>query len=742
MSAHRARPRHRRRWSRRVPLRHQLTATECGAACLAMVASYHGRDTGVSECREALGIGRDGVSVPRLVGAAERYGYRVEVDQQVDPLVDPPTSPVIAYFKDHHFVVLEQVGRRGARVADPAIGRMWMAPEEFNRRYGGAIIRLAPGKAFRRRRTPLRHALLVRYLREFVAVPGGRRLLGVVALFAVLLQVLGLVLPLSTQMVVDGLIPDARADLLPAFGVAVVATALLSGALTLARAMTLLALRSRADATLNGGFVRHLLRLPLPFFLHRSRGDLLLRLASVSTTRETITQQVLMLVLDCALLIGYLVALVLVAPVYLLVVGTLAAMHVAVLLRAFARMGALAQRELAARSEEQNYLVEALEAVVPVKANGAEPRVQERWASLFGKYREAMLRRSKLSAVLDAAQNALSVGAPLALLWLGVAAVLDGTMSLGTALAANTVALAVLLPVQKIAAAGQTYSMLRSQIERVYDVVDASEEPSGSRRLDPNTSVWIDVRDVSFRYHADGPLVLNHIDFTVPPGGKVGIVGRTGSGKSTIALLVLGLLRPQSGEIRHDGVSLTELDLAAMRATCGAVLQDLNLFNGTIRDNITLGRDGIDDTDVARAAGIAGLHADVARLPMGYDTPVGGGGAALSAGQRQRIALARALVHRPRLLILDEATSHLDPGTERRVDEALSKLDVTRIVISHRLSAIRNADLIVVVHQGRIAARGRHDDLVAQEGVYRELFGEATGEVAAPAGRRAGLTVV
>jgi ABC-type bacteriocin/lantibiotic exporter with double-glycine peptidase domain len=190
-------------------------------------------------------------------------------------------------------------------------------------------------------------------------------------------------------------------------------------------------------------------------------------------------------------------------------------------------------------------------------------------------------------------------------------------------------------------------------------------------------------------------------------------------------------------------VRLAELDLAALRSTCGAVLQDLSLFNGTIRDNITLGRDGLDDTDLARAASIAGLHADVARLPMGYDTPVGGGGGALSAGQRQRIALARALVHQPRLLILDEATSHLDPGTERRVDEALSWLEVTRVVISHRLSAIRNADLILVVHQGRIAARGRHQDLIAQEGIYRDLFGEAAAVEPGPApARRVGLTVV
>jgi ABC-type bacteriocin/lantibiotic exporter with double-glycine peptidase domain len=406
-----------------------------------------------------------------------------------------------------------------------------------------------------------------------------------------------------------------------------------------------------------------------------------------------------------------------------MVVAVLAALHVVLIGQAYGRVGAFAQRELTAKSEEQSYLVEALEAVVPVKANGAEPRVEQRWAELFGTYRAAMIQRTRFTSLIEAAQQALSVLAPLALLWFGVMSVLNGQMTLGTALAANAVALSVLTPIQTMAAAGQVYSTLRSQIERVYDVMDAAEEPTGSHRLDRRRPIRVDLTGVTFRYHADAPPVLSDIGFTAPAGGKIGIVGATGSGKSTIALLVLGLLRPTTGEVSHDGVPLADLDLADLRDSCGAVLQELSLFNGTIRENITLGRPGIADADLAWAARVAGLHADLLRLPMGYETLVGGSGAALSAGQRQRVALARALVHQPRLLILDEATSHLDPGTERSVDEALSQLQVTRIVISHRLSAIRNADQILVVEQGRITARGRHDHLVAQPGTYRELFG-------------------
>jgi len=541
------------------------------------------------------------------------------------------------------------------------------------------------------------------------------------------------VLPLTTKVVVDAVIPNQRADLLPMLGIALLGTVLLHGVLSIARGLTLLTLRARADTSLSRGFVRHLLRLPLPFFLQRSRGDLLMRLGSVSTSREMVTQQVLTVVLDVVLLTGYLIALLFIAPAYLTVVAILAALHAVTLVKAFSRMGILAQRELTAKSEEQNYLVETLEAFVPVKANGAEPRVEEQWAKRFAVYRDAMLKRSRFAAFVDAAQQGLVTLAPLGLLWFGVAAVLSGRMTLGTALAANTLALSVLSPVQTMAAAAQMYSAVRSQIERLYDVIDAEEEKSGQLRLNANVPVRIDVRGVTFRYHADAAPVLSDISFSVPPGGKVGVVGRTGSGKSTVALILLGLVRPESGEVHHDAVGLGQLDLAALRANCGAVLQELSLFNGTLRDNITLGRVDIDDADVAWAAGIAGLHADVIRLPMGYDTPVGGGGAALSAGQRQRVALARALAHRPRLLLLDEATSHLDPGTERRVDAALSELKVTRVVISHRLSAIRNADQILVIDHGRITARGRHVELVNQPGLYRDLFGEGESNAAAPA---------
>ncbi|MFE4476238.1 MULTISPECIES: peptidase domain-containing ABC transporter [Streptomycetaceae] len=729
-----ARERSRRR-AHRVPQRLQFTRTECAAACLAMVLSHYGRDSTVADCRPLLGAGRDGASAAVLVDAARQAGLTVRVDRGPAALEQPLRGPVIAYLRTHHFVVLERVDRRSVRLVDPAGGRRQISRQDFDGLYGGVTVALEPGESFEERHTPLRDRPMVRYLRRFLAAPGGRSLLALTALVTGLLQLLGLAVPLLTRTVVDSLLPQHRTDLPVLLALSAVGIALLTGLLTALRALALLALRRRGDLVLTRSFVEHLFRLPLRFFLERGRGDLLMRTSSVSSTRETLTQQLMTVALDGVLLVGYLVAVVLLQPLYLLAVAPLFLLQLLLVVHAHRRLRNLAQLELVAKAEEQSYLVEALEAILPLKANGVESRAVEHWQGLFTRYQGAMLRRGRATAGLSGAQRAMTSLGPLLMLGVGAWMVMTGRSTLGTMLAANSLVLSVLAPLETLSTTGQLYLTVNAQVERLFDVLDAPAETGGRLRLTTRKATSVDVRALTFRYQASGPPALSGIDLSVPAGGKLGIVGRTGSGKSTLALLLLGLLPPDEGTVRHDGVPIDRLDLADLRAHCGAVLQELSLFGGSIRDNLTLGRPDAEDSEVVRAARIAGLHEDVLALPMGYDTPVGESGSALSAGQRQRVALARALVHRPRLLLLDEATSHLDPQTERHVDGALAELAVTRIVVSHRLNAVRNADQILVLEHGRIVQRGRHDELIEQEGAYRLLFGAADTDVRPAASR-------
>jgi ABC-type bacteriocin/lantibiotic exporter with double-glycine peptidase domain len=335
-------------------------------------------------------------------------------------------------------------------------------------------------------------------------------------------------------------------------------------------------------------------------------------------------------------------------------------------------------------------------------------------------------RCRQVSAAIETATATVQTFSPLALLWIGSVQVLDGTMSLGTMLALNALAMSILVPLGSLVACGQQWQLAATHLERIADVMETAPEqgpPEG--QVTPSLRGRVELRRVGFRFDANGPMILQDVSFIVRQGQKVALVGPSGSGKSTLARLLLGLYPPSSGEILYDGTSAA-LNYRALRRQCGVVLQEPFLFCGSIRDNIAFGDPGVSLESVMDAARLAAIHDEIVQMPMGYETRVPERGIGLSGGQRQRLALARALVHRPTVLVLDEATSHLDAVTESRVDQNLSSLACTRIVIAHRLSTVRTADLILVLDRGRVVERGTHEQLLADGRSYATLVGSQT----------------
>jgi ATP-binding cassette subfamily B protein len=333
--------------------------------------------------------------------------------------------------------------------------------------------------------------------------------------------------------------------------------------------------------------------------------------------------------------------------------------------------------------------------------------------------------------LIEAAQATLRTLSPLVLLWVGAMFVLNGQMSLGTMLAINVLAISFLTPLASLVRNWDTLPLVASHLERIGDVLEAEPEQNLTSVTNvPRLSGSIELKNVDFRYSADSPIILHSISLSIEPGQKVALVGPTGSGKSTLARICMGLYPSTDGEVFYDGLMLQSLRYQSLRSQFGVVMQDPFLFSGSVRENIAFNDPTLSMEAIVRAAKLAAIHDEIVQMPMGYETMVGEGGARLSGGQLQRIALARALAHNPVILILDEATSHLDAVTERLVDHNLSQLSCTRIIIAHRLSTIRNADLICVLREGQIVERGTHTDLLALKGFYAELvYSQLEGDI-------------
>jgi ATP-binding cassette subfamily B protein len=708
--------------TRRVPWYPQLGADDCGPACLAMVLAAYGVHDTAMECRELCDAGRDGTRVRTLIAVADRFGITARA-HRVDPeCFDSIALPAIAHWEHRHFVVVERWGPRRVTIVDPSTGRRPLGRDEFRQGFAGTVLTFEPRRGVvRRPKSPL--PLWVWYLAAMFRDRPAQLALTQIVVASLLLQAAGLAGPLFTKLVVDAGTREASLSL-GLMAAAMTVVVLSKSVTTFVRSLVMTRLQARLDMRLTQGFFEHLLALPYRFFQAKTSGDLLMRLSSNTMIREILTTQLLSFVLDGPLSALFLLILFVVSPPLALLAAALALGQAALAFASLRPLRDLAQRTVVARTDEQSCLVELMKGIAYIKASAAEQRAYDRWVELFRRQLGVSVERSYLTAKVEFALGLARTASPLILLWYGAYLVAHQSMLLGTMLALTSLATSFLTPVTSLVQSTQQLQLLDAYVERLTDVLDTERErrPAVSQRARTTRLAGrIDVRGLSYRFSAAGPAIVDDVSFSVSPGEKLGIVGPTGSGKSTILMLLLGLYEPTAGEVLYDGVPLSELDPRDVRRWCGVVLQDSAAFAGSFKSNILLNTPAASAEQIDAAAEVAGLANEIRRLPMAYETRVAEGGSNLSGGQRQRLAIARAIAPRPSILLLDEASSHLDVASEAELNAHLQRLRCTRIVIAHRLSAVRTADQILVLRHGRVVEQGTHQHLLRQRGMYAEL---------------------
>jgi ATP-binding cassette subfamily B protein len=714
----------RRAHKRRVPVVLQAEWADCGAACLTMVMAYYGKEMHLDEVRREVGSGRSGLDAISLIAGARRFGLRgrgLEID--LDDLVYLQRGAIL-YWKFSHFVVFERVVGQRIEIIDPSGGRRRISKERFSELFTGIAIVLEPNDEFEpgRRRGGRMRSYLGHLLEQ-------RHLLSRVLVTSVLLRILALALPVLTALIVDHVVPRSDRHLLLVVALGLVGVVVFQLLSSLTRAHLLLQLRTNLDTRLTLGFLEHLVELPYEFFQRRSTGDLMMRVASNTSIRETLTSHTLSALLDGSLVVLYLGLILWLSPTLALLTFALGIGQLVVFFSCRRAVADLMRESLEAQARAQNYLVQVLGGIETLKVAGAESRAVERWSNLFVDELNLALDTGRLQAGVDASMMGLASASPLVILCVGAGLVMNGDISLGGMLALGALAAGFLTPLSSLVNSGFELQRLGGYVERIDDVFSTEVEQRRDKVASaPALTGRISLRGVSFRYDAKSPLVVSEVDLDIAPGDCVAIVGRSGSGKSTLASLLLGLHRPCEGTIHYDGHNLEDLDLRSVRRQLGYVPQNPYIFGQKLRENIAMAEPGVSLDAVELAARRASIHDDIMAMRMGYETIISDGGGSLSGGQRQRVALARALVNDPALLILDEATSALDTRTERQVMDELERMSCVRVIIAHRLSTIAFANKIVVMAQGRVVDVGKHDELLGRCDDYRDLVAAGADE--------------
>ena len=681
----------------------QSEIAECGLACLAMIATAHGQATTLQDLRRRFPAALKGMKLRDLLEVAAGIGFSGRPLKLDMPFLAKLSLPCILHWDMNHFVVLARVRRDGVTVLDPAVGERRLSLDEVSTHFTGVAVELTPNADFRPAAPPPRVSLAALTGK----VLGLRRSLLQILLVALVLELFAIVAPLCNQLIIDDVLTSGDRDLLKVLLVGFGLLLATQTALGLARSWMLILLTQTLSLQWRGNTFAHLLRLPVGFFERRHLGDITSRFGAVDAIQKTLTTAAIEALLDGLMGVAALVMMLIYAWPLALVVIAAVVLYGLLRWAAYRPLRDAAAERLVVAARESTHFLETLRAMTPLKLFGREQERRAQWQNLIVEVQNRDVRTAKLSMAMSTANTFLFGVENLLVLFLGAGLILDGqqagsvTMTVGMLFAFLSYKGQFTGRVSALINYAVELRMLGLHAERLADIALEPPEPDEVPDHDlGHLSASLELRDVSFRYGEREPWILRHANLTVPAGQSVAITGPSGSGKTTLLKVLLGLLEPEEGEVRYGGMPMRQLGLRNVRRQIGTVMQEDVLLTGSLADNIACFDTQPDLERVQASAMLAQIHEDICRMPMGYQTLVGDLGSGLSGGQKQRLLLARAIYRRPRILALDEATSHLDVARERAVTANLAQLPVTRLMIAHRPDTIAGAERVIVLDGG------------------------------------------
>lgn len=711
----------------------QYDSTDCAAACLASVCMYYKKEITITKLRDILGTDIKGTTLKGLEDGAKRLGFdtkaiRIDKFGFLSKFTLPAIAHIITNEGLSHFVIIHKVKNDKVTILDPAKGKVKESIDEFFKRFDGILLLLAPNNEFRLDRSKKEGTLS-----KFIKILLPQRNLFIYSIItSIILTILGISTSFFNKILMDEILPYGLKNQLIIFCIGFIILGITQVLITAIRQHMLLYLSQKIDIPLLLGYFKHVYKLPTKFFGTRKVGDILTRFRDAFTIKNILTSVTLSLIIDIVLTVVSAIMLCLMNKTLFLVVVILTLISASLIFIFKRPYKKINLKQMEASASLNSTIIESLKGIDTIKYHAAEEKTIEKLEKEYIKNLKITFQEGVLSNIQGSISSVISNIGNLALMAIGATMVMNGETTLGSLMAFTTLSGYFMGPINRLIGLQLSIQEASISLKRISEIYEVEEEQKENENKFKIKKIDGDIvlKNITFRYGSRAP-VLNNVSITIPKGKKVALVGESGSGKTTISKLLLKSYEPKEGKIKISNRDIDDIDLYSLRKAISYVPQNVELFSGTIKDNVILGEHNVTNEQISIACENAGCSSFIEKLPGKYDTFLEEAGGGLSGGEKQRLAMARALIKNSDFLILDEATSNLDFISEARIYNTLfvKCKSKTMLIIAHRLSTIRNCDIIYVLHKGQVVEQGDHESLLEKKGYYYKLYASQVGEI-------------